>query len=335
MKIAILDDYQNVVQKLSCFQILSAESVKIFSDKFYSTEELVKALYDFDALVLTRERTEINSKVISLLPHLKVISQTGRPGEHIDAKACTEKGIAILAGSGSPIAPAELTWALLMSAQRRLPLYSQSLREGKWQSASYLQSDLGQMGRVLNGSTLGIFGLGKIGSLVAQYGKAFGMKILVYGQENSKKKALELGYQVAENQEQFFRESDILTVHLRSNTKTAEIIKKTDLLNMKPDAVFINTSRSQLVENEAISFCLKNNLGPHIFALDVFDNEPVTKELEWIRSPRVVATPHIGFVELNSFELYYKTAFQNLISFKNRDFKSVFNVEVLPQLEGK
>lgn len=332
MKIAVLDDYQQVVKLLSCYSLIQDFDVQVFCDKFQSPNDLIHHLKGFDALVLTRERTEISASILKMLPNLKVISQTGRPGEHIDASYCTDNGIAILAGSGSPIAPAELTWALVMCAQKRLNVYMQSLLSGQWQSSKNLKNNKLNFPRSLNGKTLGIFGLGKIGSLVAKYGLAFGMDVLVYGLESSKNKAQEMGYRFAASQQQLFEQSDVLSLHLRLNKNTSEIVKLSDLESMKRDSILVNTSRSKLIEEFSIERCLQENRGPHVFALDVFEQEPLLDNLQWLDVSRVVATPHIGFVELNSFELYYQTAFRNLIEFKSGNYTSVFNSEVISKL---
>jgi D-3-phosphoglycerate dehydrogenase len=312
LKIAILDDYQNVVSQLKSFDLLKNFQVEVFTEKFLSAEQMIKALADFEALVLIRERSHLDAVVLSGLPKLKMISQTGRPGEHIDLEFCKEKGIEVLSGQGNPHAPAELTWALVMSAQRRLPHYVNSLHQGCWQSGEGLSGNPRMLGRSLKDKTLGIFGLGKIGTLVAEFGRVFRMNVLVYGRESSNQKATNFGYEVAKSKEEFFSRSDVLSLHLRSQSETKGIVTFNDLLLMKPDSIFVNTSRANLIETNAIEKCLKSGQGPHIFALDVFEQEPLT---EPIQSERLLLTPHLGFVELETFETYFDQAFRNLVKF--------------------
>ncbi|MGE8473902.1 MAG: NAD(P)-dependent oxidoreductase, partial [Paraburkholderia hospita] len=218
MKIAILDDYQDAVRKLDCFQMLADHEVKVFNNTVRGLGQLASRLSEVDALVLIRERTRISSQLLDKLPHLRMISQTGRAGSHIDIAACTERGIAVLEGVGSPIAPAELTWALIMAAQRRIPQYVANLKQGAWQQSGLKTSALPPnfgLGQVLRGQTLGIWGYGKIGRLVAGYGKAFGMNVLIWGREHTREAALADGYQVAESREALFEQSDVLSLHLR------------------------------------------------------------------------------------------------------------------------
>ena len=178
MKIAILDDYQDAVRKLDCFQLLADHEVKVFNNTVRGLGQLASRLSEVDALVLIRERTRISPQLLDKLPRLRMISQTGKVSIHIDLAACTERGIAVLEGTGSPFAPAELTWALIMAAQRRIPQYVANLKQGAWQQSGLKTSALPPnfgLGQVLRGQTLGIWGYGKIGRLVAGYGKAFGM----------------------------------------------------------------------------------------------------------------------------------------------------------------
>lgn len=313
MKIAVLDDYQDVVSRLECFSLLSKHSVTVFRRKMSTTAQLIDELADFDAIVLFRERTHLTADCIAQLPKLKIISQTGRPGEHIDSGYCKSKNIAVLSGQGNPDAPAELTWALIMSAQRRLPQYMRSVQRGQWQSGNGLTNNPLMLGRSLRGKTLGVFGLGKIGTLVAGFGRAFQMRVLAYGQENSRKKAAELGYDFASSKSELFRTSDVLSVHLRCSGETRGIIGLTELESMKADSVFVNTSRAELVQAGAIETCLTNTTGPNLFALDVFAAEPVHKVQE---NDRLILTPHIGFVELETLEMYFSRAFKNILEFE-------------------
>lgn len=259
MKIAVLDDYQDAVRKLDCFNLLQDHEVKVFNNTVKGVGQLAARVADVEALVLIRERTRVTRQLLDRLPKLKIISQTGRvsrdAGGHIDLDACTDKGVVVLEGKGSPVAPAELTWALVMAAQRRIPQYVASLKHGAWQQSGLKSTTMPPnfgIGRVLKGQTLGIFGYGKIGQLVAGYGRAFGMNVLVWGRENSKERARADGFAVAESKEALFEQSDVLSVHLRLNDETRGIITVADLTRMKPTALFVNTSRAELVEENGL-----------------------------------------------------------------------------------
>jgi D-3-phosphoglycerate dehydrogenase / 2-oxoglutarate reductase len=332
MKIAILDDYQDAVRKLDCFHLLDDHEVKIFNNTVRGLGQLASRLSEVDALVLIRERTRVSSQLLDKLPKLRMISQTGRAGGgHIDIDACTERGIAVLEGTGSPIAPAELTWALIMAAQRRIPQYVANLKQGAWQQSGLKTSALPPnfgLGQVLRGQTLGIWGYGKIGQMVAGYGKAFGMNVLVHGREHSQTAAREDGFAVAESREALFEQSDVLTVHLRLSDETRAIVKQEDLMRMKPTALFVNTSRAELLEENALLNSLHHNR-PGMVAVDVFESEPILQGYGLLRMENVICTPHIGYVERESYELYFSAAFQNILAFDAGDMSSVFNKEAL------
>src|SRR6195952_3256119 len=271
IKIAILDDYQDAVRKLDCFNLLADHEVKVFNNTVRGLGQLASRLSEVEALVLIRERTRISSQLLDKLPRLRMISQTGKVGGHIELDACTERGIAVLEGSGSPIAPAELTWALIMAAQRRIPQYVANLKQGAWQQSGLKTSALPPnfgLGQVLRGQTLGIWGYGKIGRLVASYGKAFGMNVLIWGRDHSREAAAAGGYGVAESREALFEQSDVLSLHLRLHDDTRGIVKQDDLMRMKPTALLVNTSRAELLEENALVTALSHNR-PGMVAIDV------------------------------------------------------------------
>ncbi|WP_159837528.1 D-2-hydroxyacid dehydrogenase family protein [Burkholderia sp. 8Y] len=332
MKIAILDDYQDAVRKLDCFHLLDDHEVKVFNNTVRGLGQLASRLSEVDALVLIRERTRISSQLLDKCPKLRMISQTGRAGGgHIDIDACTERGIAVLEGTGSPVAPAELTWALIMAAQRRIPQYVANLKQGAWQQSGLKTSALPPnfgLGQVLRGQTLGIWGYGKIGRLVAGYGKAFGMNVLVYGREHSHEAAREDGVAIAESREMLFEQSDVLTVHLRLSDETRGIVKTDDLMRMKPTALFVNTSRAELLEENALLNSLHHNR-PGMVAVDVYESEPILQGYGLLRMENVICTPHIGYVERESYELYFGAAFRNILAFDAGDMSSVANPEAL------
>ncbi|SAL65611.1 D-2-hydroxyacid dehydrogenase family protein [Caballeronia telluris] len=332
MKIAILDDYQDAVRKLDCFHLLDDHEVKVFNNTVRGLGQLASRLSEVDALVLIRERTRISSQLLDKLPRLRMISQTGKAGGgHIDIDACTERGIAVLEGTGSPIAPAELTWALIMAAQRRIPQYVANLKQGAWQQSGLKTSALPPnfgLGQVLRGQTLGIWGYGKIGRLVAGYGKAFGMNVLIHGREHSLELAREHGYDIAENREALFEQSDVLTLHLRLHDDTRGIVTQQDLMRMKPTALFVNTSRAELLEENALLNALHHNR-PGMVAIDVYESEPILQGYGLLRMENVICTPHIGYVEHESYELYFSAAFKNILAFDAGDTSSVSNPDAL------
>ena len=317
MNIVILDDYQDAVRKLQCATKLEAFPAKVYTNTVKGIGQLSVRLKDADVIVLIRERTHINRQLVEKLPKLKLIAQTGRVGNHIDIAACTERGIAVADGTGSPVAPAELAWALIMAAMRRLPQYIGNLKHGAWQQsglkASSMPPNFG-LGSVLKGKTLGIWGFGKIGQLLAGYGSAFGMRILVWGSETSRQAAQALGYAAASSKQQFFMESDVLTLHLRLNEATRGAVTTEDLAQMKPTALLVNTSRAELIEPDALITAL-NRGRPGMAAVDVFETEPILQGHALLRLENCICTPHIGYVEQDSYELYFGTAFDNVVNF--------------------
>ncbi len=310
MKIVILDDYQDTVRYLACFSLLHEHDVRILTQTYTDTDVLAKEIADAEALVLIRERTKISAELLAKLPHLKVISQTSRIGKHVDVDACAKQGITLMEGRGSPIAPAELCWALIMASSRHIVPYASNLSHDAWQNSGTLG-----LGRVLNGMTLGIWGYGNIGQRVAQFGKVFGMKVLVWGRESSRLRAQENGFESADSKEAFFASCDILSLHLKLNEATRFCVTKTDLERMKKDALLVNISRAELVESGALFEVLSQNPMKKA-ALDVFENEPATLENEPLLSLKnVLCTPHLGYVEEQNYELYFKSAFENIVAY--------------------
>lgn len=309
MKIAVLDDYQDVVKNLRCFDLLAEHDVSVFCETF-SESELVERLADTDAIVLIRERTVITESLLSQLPNLKLISQTGKVSNHIDPAMCEKHGVIVLEGRGSPVAPTELCWALILSASRHIPTYTSNLKQGQWQSSGALG-----LGRALNGLKLGIWGYGKIGQRIAQFAKAFEMSVVVWGSDISREAAVADGFEAAESKAAFFADSDIVTLHLRLNDNTRACVTADDLSRMKADSLFVNTSRAELVESSALYNEL-SRVPSKQAAVDVFETEPASPDNEALLSlPNVTATPHLGYVEQNSYELYFKIAFENIVDY--------------------
>ena len=329
MKIAILDDYQDAARGLDAFRLLDGHEVKVFASSTRGLGQLAIRLAPFDALVLIRERTAFPAALLARLPNLKLISQTGKVSGHIDVAAATAHGIAIAEGVGSPIAPAELTWALIMAASRKIVPYASNLKDGLWQTAS-VNPVLNGVGRVLHGRTLGLWSYGKIGKLVAGYARAFGMRVLVWGSEASRAAAVADGLDAAPSREALFEQADVLSLHLRLADATRGIVTAADLARMKPDALFVNTSRAELVAPDALEQALKQGR-PGTAALDVFTSEPLAQDSPLLRIPTVLATPHLGYVEQDSYEIYFKAAFENIVKFAQGEPANILNPEALGQ----
>ena len=330
MKIAILDDYQDAVRKLDCFALLSGHDVKIFNNTVKGAGQLGVRLADSEVLVLIRERTRITRDVLAKLPKLRLISQTGRAGAHIDVAACTERGVAVAEGVGAPSAAAELTWALVMAAMKRLPQYISNLKHGVWQQSGLKSATAPPnhgLGDLLAGKTLGIWGFGKIGRMVAGYGAAFGMNILVWGSDASRAAARDALFDVAENRRALFENSDVLSLHLRLVDATRGIVTLEDLHAMKPTALLVNTSRAELIEPGALVKAL-NGARPGLAAVDVFESEPPLAGQPLLRMENVVCTPHIGYVEKTSYEAMLGGAFHNILAYVNGTPTRIVNEDV-------
>ncbi|MFP8777927.1 D-2-hydroxyacid dehydrogenase family protein [Hydrogenophaga sp. RWCD_12] len=317
MNIVILDDYQDVVRKLDCATRLEPFPAKVFTNTVKGVGQLSIRLRDADVLVLIRERTQITRQLVEKLPRLKLIAQTGRVGAHIDVNACTERGIAVAEGKSSPVSTAELTWALIMASMRRIPQYVASLKHGAWQQsglkASSMPANFG-LGMVLHGKTLGLWSYGRIGKLVAAYGRAFGMRVLVWGSEASRQQAVSDGYEQASSREALFEQSDVLSLHLRLGETSAGCVSLEDLSRMKPTALLVNTSRAELIEAEALLTAL-NRGRPGMAAVDVFESEPILQGHALLRLENCICTPHIGYVELDNYETLFSAAFENVVNF--------------------
>ena len=294
MRIVIPDDYQNAVRTLACFSKLAGHDVTIYTDTAKDDDTLAARFAEADALVLIRERTGITDALLARLPRLKLITQTGKGTAHIDMEACARRGVKVAVGTGSPWAPAELTFALILAAMRRIPQEAASLRAGGWQSG---------LGTTLRGRTLGIFGLGKIGSIVAEYGRAFGMNVIARKRDTV-------------NPHEIFEQSDVLSLHLRLTKETRGIVKADDLARMKPTALLVNTARAELIEPGTLVAALRNGR-PGFAAVDVFEDEPVLSH-ELLAMDNVVATPHLGYVERDSYELYFGQAFDAIVDWDRR-----------------
>jgi D-3-phosphoglycerate dehydrogenase len=327
MNVAILDDWFDTLRTLPCFEKLRGHAVTVWNDHLEDEDGLAARLRDTEALVLIRERTAIRGGLLERLPRLRLISQRS-VYPHIDVAACTRLGIVVSSNlhEGTPsYAAAELTWALVLAAARRLPQQMASLRAGRWQMS---------VGTTLRDKTLGIFGYGRIGTVVAGYGRAFGMKVLVWSSEASRQRAAADGYLVAPDKNAFFEAADVLSLHLRLKPATRGIVTGEDLARMKPTALLVNTSRAGLIEPGALLAALEAGR-PGMAALDVFDEEPVRDPNDPLLSlPNVVCTPHIGYVTREEWNLQFSDIFEQISDYAAGTPSNVVNPEVLATARG-
>lgn len=321
MKIAIIDDYQDAFRRLECAGKLAGHELLAYTDTEKDPAKLAARLQDVEVLVLTQQRSKMPRALLEKLPKLKLISQTGRNANHIDMAACTEKGVVVSAGgAGNPNPTAELAWGLIIAALRRIPQEAQRLKNGQWQ---------GSVGSGLSGRTLGIYAYGRIGSLVAQVGKAFGMRVWCWGRDGSTAKAKAAGYEVAPSREAFFAESDVISLHLPLNDGTRGIVTAEDLARMKTTALIVNTSRAPIIAKDALVNALKAGR-PGRAGIDVYEDEPVINAAHpLIGMDNVVCTPHLGYVEERTYESYYGTAVEQILAYIAGQPINVANPEVL------
>jgi D-3-phosphoglycerate dehydrogenase / 2-oxoglutarate reductase len=322
MNITVLDDYQNMVRQLEAFKLVANHHVTIWNDHTKDEDVLAERLKDTEALVLIRERTPIRASLIARLSKLRIISQRS-VYPHVDVPALTERGILLCSDMhpGRPsYATAELTWALVLAAMRHVPQEVAALKAGRWQST---------MGMGLRGKTLGIYGYGRIGAVVAGYGKAFGMTVLVWGREGSFERAKADGYTIARSKEAFFEDCDVMSLHMRLNDGTRGIVKAADLARMKPTALMVNTSRAPLIESGALEAALKAGR-PGFGAVDVYESEPVLNAAHPLLSlPNCVCTPHIGYVERNGYEGQFTASFGQIVAYLDGKSINVINPDAL------
>ena len=324
MKVAILDDYHDTLRTLECFRKLDGLDVKVWNDHVQDTERLAERLKDAEVLVLIRERTKIRAPLLERLPKLRLISQRS-VYPHIDVEACTRLGIIVSSNmhAGTPsYATAELTWALILGAMREIPQQVEALKKGKWQAG---------FGNTVRGKILGIYGYGRIGQVVAGYGKAFGMKVHVWGREQAHAKAIADGYVGAKSKEAFFSGCDVISLHMRLVDATRGIVSAADLARMKPTSLLVNTSRAGLIEKDALVNALRAGR-PGRAAIDVYEEEPVTDGRHpLLAMPNVVCTPHIGYVSREEYELQFADIFDQILAYKAGKPVNVVNPEVKPK----
>ncbi len=324
MNISILDDYFDSVRTLNCFGKTAGHHVTIWNDHTKDIDILAERLKDTEALVLIRERTPVRAALIKRLPKLKLISQRS-VYPHIDIDTCTEHGVVVSSNqhAGTPsYGTAELTWGIILGAMRQIPQQMNALKAGKWQIA---------LGLGLRGRALGVYSYGRIGSVIAGYGKAFGMKVLVWGREASCERARADGYSVARSREAFFEECDVISLHMRLVETTRGIIKAADLARMKPLSLIVNTSRAGLIEPDALVNALRAGR-PGMAAVDVYEEEPLLDTTHpLLNMPNVVCTPHIGYVGRDEFELQFNDIFDQITAYAAGKPINVVNPGVLAQ----
>jgi D-3-phosphoglycerate dehydrogenase len=322
MKVAILDDYLDTLRTLPCFGKLADHDVTVYTDRAPDIDVLAERLAAIEGLVLIRERTKIEAPLLERLPHLRLISQRS-VYPHIDVDACTRLGIVVSSDMhvGTPsYSTAELTWALVLAAARHLPKLVRDLQGGRWQTA---------IGRTLLSKTLGIYGYGRIGKVVAGYGDAFGMNVLVWAGEDSRQRALSDGREVAPSKAEFFQTCDVISLHMRLVEATRGIVTGADLARMKPDSILVNTSRAGLIEPGALVPALERGR-PGMAAVDVFDEEPLTDPNHpLLRLDNCVCTPHIGYVTREEWEVQFSDVFDQINAFAAGTPTNVVNPDVL------
>jgi D-3-phosphoglycerate dehydrogenase / 2-oxoglutarate reductase len=320
MNIVIPDDYQDVVDRLACFALIRHHAVKRYREPARDLEQLAERLRDADVVVSIRERVEFSRALLERLPKLKLIALVGRNSHVLDFAACTELGIPVATGkSNSPVAPAELTIALILTSRRNVALEAERMKRGDWPVT---------LSHRLRGSTLGIFGLGAIGQLVAEAGRGLGMEVLVFGQQASLQKAHAQGYAVAGSKAELFEHSDVLSLHVRLLPQTRGIVGADDLARMKPTSLIVNTARAELIAPGALLEALRRGR-PGFAAVDVYEQEPITGgNHPLLAMPNVLCTPHLGWAEWTNFELYFRETFEQIVCFEKGEPMRLANPQV-------
>jgi D-3-phosphoglycerate dehydrogenase len=307
MRIAIPDDYQDIVHRLKCFELLRGHEVQRFREPARDEAELAERLADAQVVVAIRERVAFPRSLLERLPKLELLALVGRHSKVIDFAACKDLGIDTVHGSNaSPASPAELTLALILASRRNIATEAERMKRGELPRL---------LSHRLRGSTLGVFGLGTIGSLVAEAGAGLGMNVLVFGRSASLEKARRLGYATAKSKAQLFEESDVLTLQVRLTPETRGSVTREDFARMKPSALFVNTARAELVQSGALLEALRNGR-PGYAALDVYEEEPVPPGHPLLAMPNVLCTPHLGWAEFDNFELYFGECFEQIARYR-------------------
>jgi D-3-phosphoglycerate dehydrogenase / 2-oxoglutarate reductase len=322
VKVSILDDYFDTLRTLDCFKKLAGHDVTIWNDHVQDVDVLTERLRDTEALVLIRERTQIRTPLLERLPKLKLVSQRS-VYPHIDIETCTKLGIVVSSSQHADTpsyATAELTWGLVLAAARMIPQQVASLKAGNWQFG---------VGQTLRGKVFGVYGYGRIGAVVADYARAFGMKVLVWAREPALAKARADGYATAASKAAFFEQADVVSLHMRLVDATRGIVKADDLARMKPTAILVNTSRAPLIEPNALVNALRAGR-PGFAAVDVFEKEPLRDVNDSLLTmDNVIATPHIGYVSRDEYELQFTDIFDQIVAYAAGTPTNVVNPDVM------
>ena len=297
----MLDDYQSVAARSADWSSLAPHRITFFSRPFEGEDAVAAALQDFEIVVAMRERTPFPATLLSRLPALRLLVTTGRRNASIDVAAAVNRGITVCGTESLAPPPAELTWALILALSRHVPEEDRALREGRWQTT---------IGRTLQGRTLGVLGLGRLGGEVARVGLAFGMRVIAWSQNLTPERARDVGVEAVEK-EVLFREADVLTIHLVLSERTRGLVGASELAWMKPDGLLINTARGPIVDEAALVTALEQGrLGGA--GLDVYAHEPLPLDAPLRRAPRTVLTPHLGYVTEESYRLFYRQAVEDI-----------------------
>jgi D-3-phosphoglycerate dehydrogenase / 2-oxoglutarate reductase len=323
MKIAIPDDYQNMVDQLQCYTMIRHHDVVRYREPARDLDHLVERLRDADIVVSIRERVHFSRALLERLPNCKLLALVGRSSQAIDFAAATEFGIPVSTGtSNSPVAPAELTLALIIASRRNVAREAERMKRGDWPCT---------LSHRLRDSTLGVYGLGAIGSLVAAGGKGLGMNVLAFGQKNSAEKAAAAGYEVARSKADLFERSDVLSISIRLQPQTRGIVGPDDFARMKPTALFVNVARAELVQPGALLDALRKGR-PGYAAVDVYEDEPIVDgDHPFLNMPNVLCTPHLGWAEWDNFELYFRECFEQIQKFEGGEPMRLANPSVKPR----
>ena len=323
MKVVIPDDYQDMVDRLQCFSTIRHHDVRRYREPARDLDQLVERLQDADVVVSIRERVEFSRALLERLPKLKLIALVGRNSHMLDFAVATDLGIPVSTGvSNSPIAPAELTLALIVASRRNIALEAERMKRGDWPCT---------LSHRLRGSTLGIFGLGAIGQLVAAGGQGLGMNVLVFGQKNSLEKAAAAGYDTARSKTDLFERSDVLSLSVRLRPETRGIVGPDDLARMKPSSLFVNVARAELVQPGALLEAREKGR-PGYAAGDVYEDEPIVNgKHPFLKMPNVLCTPHLGWAEWENFELYFQECFEQIVKFEKGEPLRLGNPTVKPR----
>ncbi len=295
MRIAILDDYQGVALECADWSGIQADhEVEVFRTHMADPDEVVRALTDFDVICVMRERTGFPREVMSRLPNLKFMATPGMANAALDMAYAKERGIVISGGTSPGHCTSELTFTLILAITRQLHIQHESVRKGGWQVG---------LGGEVHGKTLGIIGLGRLGAQVAGYAKAFNMRLIAWSQNMTSERAAECGAELV-TKEQLFQQSDYVTIHLKLSERTTGVVGPKELAAMKPTAYIVNTSRGPIIDEQALLEALhQGTIGGA--ALDVYDVEPLPQDHPFRTAPRVLLTPHVGYVTKENYRIFY------------------------------